>query len=313
VILALAGGVGGAKLASGLARVLRPDELTIVVNTGDDFTHLGLHVSPDLDTVMYTLAGIANPETGWGQAGESWHFMDALERLDGPAWFRLGDRDLATHLERTRRLAQAESLSSVTRTLCERLGAGRHAVVPMSDDPVRTFVHTDEGALEFQDYFVRRACRPRVRRVEYQGAERARPAPLFAQALQRADLRGIVFCPSNPYLSIAPVLALPGVRDAIEQRRVPAVAVSPIISGQAVKGPAAKIMAELGVAASSVEVARFYARLVDAVLLDRADAPLVGAIEALGLRAPVADTLMRSDEDRQRVARACLEAISAHS
>ena len=310
MILALAGGVGGAKLAVGLARALGPDELVVAVNTGDDFEHLGLHISPDLDTVMYTLAGVANPETGWGQADESWQFMAALARLGGPDWFRLGDRDLATHLERTRRLKQGESLSAVTRALCERLGA-RHAIVPMSDDPVRTVVHTDDGVLEFQDYFVRRRCEPRVRKVEYRGAERARPAELFAQALARPDLRGIVFCPSNPYLSIAPVLALPGVREAIERRRVPSVAVSPIIGGQAVKGPAAKLMAELGVEVSSVEIARYYRKLVDVLVLDRADAALAGAVQALGPRARVTDTLMRNDEARERVARACLEAIGA--
>ena len=308
MILALAGGVGGAKLADGLARVLEARELTVAVNTGDDFEHLGLHISPDLDTVMYTLAAVANPDTGWGQAGESWHFMDALARLGGQTWFRLGDRDLATHIERSRRLAQRESLSAVTRALCERLGV-RHAIVPMSDDPVRTVVHTDDGVLEFQDYFVRRRCEPRVRKVEYRGAERARPAERLAQALAQPELRGIVFCPSNPYLSIAPVLAVPGVREAIERRRVPAVAVSPIIGGQAVKGPAAKLMAELGVEASSVEIARYYKGLVDALVLDRADADLVGAVEALGLRARVTDTLMRSDADRERVARACLDLI----
>ena len=308
MILALAGGVGGAKLAFGLARALPPGELIVAVNTGDDFEHLGLHISPDLDTVMYTLAGVANPATGWGYAGETWQFMEALERLGGPTWFRLGDRDLATHLERTRRLKQGESLSAVTRELCERLGV-RHTIVPMSDDPVRTVVHTDEGELEFQDYFVRRRCKPRVRRIEYRGAESARAADLFGKALARPDLRGIVICPSNPYLSIAPVLALPGVREAIERRRVTSVAVSPLIGGQAVKGPAAKLMAELGVEVSSVEIARGYARLADVLLLDRADAALAGAVQALGPRPQVTDTLMRSDADRERVARACLEAI----
>ncbi|HEX2650719.1 MAG TPA: 2-phospho-L-lactate transferase [Burkholderiales bacterium] len=310
MILALAGGVGGAKLASGLARALKADELLVAVNTGDDFEHLGLHISPDLDTVMYTLAGVANAGTGWGYAGESWRFMESLERLGGPTWFRLGDRDLATHIERSRRLALGESLLAVTRALGERLGV-RHAIVPMSDDPVRTIVHTDEGALEFQDYFVRRRCEPRVRRVEYRGAERARPSAIFRDALARKDLRGIIFCPSNPYLSIAPVLAIPGVREAIERRQARSVAVSPIIGGKAVKGPAAKLMAELGLEASSVEIARCYRGLADVLLLDRADAALAGAVEALGLRAHVTDTLMRTDEDRERVARACLEVLEA--
>lgn len=308
MILALAGGVGGAKLVSGLSRLLGPDKLVVIVNTGDDFEHLGLHVSPDLDTIMYTLAGIANPDTGWGQAGESWRFMDALERLGGPTWFRLGDADLATNVERSRRLWQSESLSSVTRVLCDQVGVP-YAVVPMSDDPVRTIVHTDEGALEFQDYFVRRRCEPRVRRLEYRGAERARLAEPFAHALARSDLRGIIFCPSNPYLSIAPVLAIPGVRDAIERRRAPAVAVSPLIGNQAVKGPAAKIMSELGAEVSSLEIARYYVGLADALVLDHADSYLAGSIRVLGLRSCVTDTLMRTDEDRVRVARVALEAI----
>jgi len=303
VIVALAGGVGGAKLAAGLARVLPPEDLMIAVNTGDDFEHLGLHVSPDLDTVMYTLAGIANPETGWGRSDETWSFMAALERLGGPAWFRLGDRDLATNVERTRRLRAGETLSDVTRDLCARLGV-RHAVVPMSDDPVRTVVHTDRGALEFQHYFVRDRCEPRVARLEYRGAEAAQPSAAFRAVLERSA--GVLFCPSNPYLSIAPILALPGVREAIAGR---AVAVSPIIAGRAVKGPAAKIMQELGVGASALEIARYYRGIVHTLVIDRSDAALAAPIEALGLRAVEEDTLMAGDADRERLARACLAAL----
>jgi len=304
VIVALAGGVGGAKLAAGLARVLPPEELVIAVNTGDDFEHLGLHVSPDLDTVMYTLAGIANPATGWGRAEETWSFMEALAGLGGPTWFRLGDRDLATNVERTRRLRAGESLSEVTRDLCTRLGV-RHAVVPMSDDPVRTIVHTDRGALEFQHYFVRDRCEPRVERLEYRGAAAARPSPALGEALARST--GILFCPSNPYLSIAPILAVPGVRAAIAGR---AVAVSPIIAGRAVKGPAAKIMQELGIAPSALEVARHYRGVVRALVIDRIDAPLAGAIDALGIRAVQEDTLMAGEPDRERLARACLAVLA---
>lgn len=307
MIVALAGGVGGAKLAAGLARALPPEELVIAVNTGDDFEHLGLHVSPDLDTVMYTLAGIANPDTGWGQAGETWSFMEALARLGGPAWFKLGDRDLATNVERTRRLRAGETLSAVTRDLCARLGV-RHAVVPMSDDPVRTIVHTDRGALEFQHYFVRDRCEPRVQRLEYRGAEAARPSPALREALGRSDLAGVVFCPSNPHLSIAPILAVPGVRQAIG-RCGGAVAVSPIIGGKAVRGPAAKIMQELGTEPSALEIARFYRGLVRALVIDRADAALASSIEALGVRAAPEDTLMTSDADRERLARACLAVL----
>jgi len=309
VILALAGGVGGAKLAAGLARALPAGELVVAVNTGDDFTHLGLHVSPDLDTVMYTLAGIANPATGWGQAGETWNFMEALERLGGPAWFRLGDRDLATHAERTRRLAAGETLSHATRALCERLGV-RHAVVPMSDAPVRTVLHTDRGVLEFQHYFVRERCEPRVSRIEYRGAAEATPSAAFAAALASATLRGIVLCPSNPFLSVQPILAVPGVRAAIA--RCPRVlAVSPIVAGQAVKGPAAKLMQELGMQADATEVARFYRGLARAMMIDRADAALAPQIEALGMRAVVEDTMMRDDAGRERVARACLAQLGA--
>jgi LPPG:FO 2-phospho-L-lactate transferase len=305
MIVALAGGVGGAKLAAGLARVLPPEELVIAINTGDDFEHLGVHVSPDLDTVMYTLAGIANPETGWGRSDETWSFMEALARLGGPTWFRLGDRDLATNVERTRRLRAGETLSEVTRDLCARLGV-RHAVVPMSDDPVRTVVHTGCGALEFQHYFVRDRCAPRVRRLEYRGAAAARPSAALREALARSDLAGIVFCPSNPYLSVAPILAVPGVREAIAGR---AVAVSPIIAGRAVKGPAAKIMQELGFAPSALEIARYYRGIVRTLMIDRADAGLAAQIEALGIRAVAEDTLMSGDADRERLARSCLAVL----
>ena len=301
-VVALAGGVGGAKLAHGLAQVLAPEALTIAVNTGDDFEHLGFHISPDLDTVMYTLAGLADRERGWGLAEETWNFMAALERLGGPAWFRLGDRDLATHVERTERLRQGESLGEVTRRLFSVFGV-KALVVPMSDEPVRTLVQTDAGALEFQHYFVREQCRPRVRALEYRGAERARPSPPLLAALREAA--GVIVCPSNPYLSVAPILAMPGVKEALRAAR-PVVAVSPIVGGQALKGPAAKIMRELGVEPSALEVARYYRGIVDALVIDRTDAALAPAIEALGLRTLVTDSVMRSDADRARLARDCV-------
>jgi len=304
VILALAGGVGGAKLAAGLARALSPGELTVVVNTGDDFDHLGLHVSPDLDTVMYTLAGVANPQAGWGREGETWNFMQSLATLGGPTWFQLGDKDLATHIERTRCLRSGESLTSVTRALCGRLGV-RHAVLPMSDDPVRTVVHTEKGELDFQHYFVRERCKPRVSRIEYHKASAARPSPQFAAALADPALEGIVICPSNPYLSIAPILAIPGVRDVVA--RCPRVlAVSPIIAGKAVKGPAAKLMQELGAQPGALEIARWYRGIVRTLVIDRSDAALAPQIEALGIVAAVEDALMRDDAGRERLARACL-------
>jgi LPPG:FO 2-phospho-L-lactate transferase len=306
VILALAGGVGGAKLAKGLADVLRPDELTVVVNTGDDFEHLGFNISPDLDTVMYTLAGLSDPVRGWGLEGESWNFMEQLRKVGGQAWFLLGDRDLATHVQRTQRLRAGESLSSATAALCASLGVA-HAVVPMSDDPVRTRVHSDVGVLGFQDYFVRRRAEPVVTRLEYAGAEQARMADGFRAALDHPGLRAMIVCPSNPYLSVAPILALPGVRDALRTRPAPLLAVSPIVAGQALKGPAAKIMRELGSEPSSLAVARFYEGLIDALVVDRADAALAPAIERCGMRCFVTGTVMRAPADRAALAAQVLD------
>lgn len=297
MILALAGGVGGAKLADGLAATLSADTLMVVVNTGDDFEHLGFNVSPDLDTVMYTLAGLNNREQGWGLAGETWNFMTALERLGGETWFKLGDRDLATHVERTRRLRD-ETLSTVTADLCERLGI-RHKVVPMSDDPVRTMVHTDAGLLPFQDYFVRLACRPILKRLEFKGAEQALPTAPFIDALRAPDLEAIIICPSNPFLSILPILSVPGVRDALAMRRAPLVAVSPIIGGQAVKGPAAKIMGELGLDVAPAGIASFYGSLLDGLVIDKADEALA---EGIGPAIHVTDTMMRDRGDKIRLA-----------
>jgi LPPG:FO 2-phospho-L-lactate transferase len=301
VILALAGGVGGAKLARGLADVLAPHELIIAVNTGDDFEHLGLHVSPDVDTVVYTLAGMNDPLQGWGLAGETWGFMQALDTLGGETWFRLGDRDLAMHVERTRRLRSGETLASITRELCARLGV-RHGVVPMSDDRVPTIVHTDQGPLSFQDYFVRRRAEPVVSRLEFFGADRARMADAIGRAASSESLAAVVICPSNPYLSIAPILAVPGVRSVLEDRRVPAIAVSPLVGGRALKGPAAKIMFELGHEPSSLEIARFYRGLIDVLVLDHADEALADDVRALGITPLVTSTVMRMPQDRTDLA-----------
>ena len=304
-LLALAGGVGGAKLALGLSRLLPPEALTIVVNTGDDDEFHGLHVSPDLDTVMYTLAGLANPETGWGLRDESFHALEALGRLGGETWFRLGDRDLATHVRRTELLRQGASLSDVTAELCRRLGV-RHTVAPMSDDCVRTQLETDAGALSFQEYFVKHACEPSVRSVRFAGAESARPSPAFTAALARAT--AVVFCPSNPFLSVAPVLALPGVREAIALPRRPVVVVSPIISGAAVRGPAAKLFEQLlGEPASAAAVASYYRGLASHFVLDERDSRLRPEIEALGYAVAVAQTLMASDDDKTALARVVCE------
>jgi LPPG:FO 2-phospho-L-lactate transferase len=304
LILALAGGVGGAKLAHGLSMRLGPEQLQIVVNTGDDFVHLGLHISPDLDTVMYWLAGVSDTTRGWGRVDETWNFIAALEKLGGPAWFSLGDRDLAIHIERTRLLKEGQSLSEVTQGLCERLGV-RHTIVPMSDHRVPTIVHTPEGPLDFQDYFVRLQCRPRVTKLEYKDADKAAPSPIFAEALLGKDLEAIIICPSNPMLSIDPILALPGVRAAL-QRRSPIIAVSPIVGGSALKGPAAKILSELGRVPSVVEIARHYANVIDGLVIDHTDDGLAKEVENLGIRVAVVPTIMTDHKDRTRLADAVI-------
>ena len=240
-VVALSGGIGGAKLALGLSLVVDPGDLVIVANTGDDFQHLGLSISPDIDTVMYTLAGINNPVTGWGRRDETWRFMEALEQLGGETWFRLGDTDLATNMERTRRLAAGDTLSNITADFCRRLGV-RCRVLPMSDDSVRTRVKTGQGWLDFQDYFVRYQCAPVVEGFSFAGVESAASAPGFLAALRDPTLRAVIICPSNPFISIDPILSLRGVRDALRTSAAPVVAVSPIIGGQAVKGPTAKMM-----------------------------------------------------------------------
>lgn len=299
MIVALAGGVGGARLANGLAAVLPPSELTVVVNTGDDFEHLGLAICPDLDTVTYTLAGLNDRERGWGVQGESWAFMHALKRLGGEDWFLLGDQDLATHVLRTEALRAGRTLSEVTAEFARRLGIGA-AILPMSDDPVRSVVETDEGALPFQHYFVRRRCEPRFTGIRFECAEQASPAPGVLTALESPALEAIVICPSNPVLSLGPILAVPGIRERLAARRVPAVAVSPFIGGEAVKGPAAKIMTELGLKAEAATLLSFYEGLIDGLVTDRGDArPPCPALAT--------DTLMRDDADQARLATEVLE------
>ena len=302
-IIALAGGVGGAKLALGLARTLPADRLTVAVNTADDFEHWGLYICPDLDTVTYTLAGVANPETGWGLKDETWNVLEAMAKVGGETWFRLGDKDLAKHLERTRRLKAGESLSSIMIDLARRLETGTR-IVPMSDQPVRTLVTTPDGELAFQDWFVRLRCEPVVRSVRFAGVEQAMPHPALADLRAAA---GVIVCPSNPFVSVAPILALPGVRDALKGARCPRVAVTPIVGGQAIKGPAAKMLAELGHDVSALGVARFYQGLIDGFVLDAQDAGLAPQIEALGMRVRVADTMMRDDGDKKRLAATTLE------
>jgi len=302
LVVALSGGVGGAKLALGLSRVVPAGRLMVVANTGDDFTHLGLAVSPDIDTVTYVLAGLDNPETGWGRRGETWNFMAALEALGGETWFRLGDGDLATHVERMRRLAAGETLGAITADFARRLGIAAR-IVPMSDDPVRTRLDTAEGWLDLQPYFVRRRAEPAVRAIEYAGAEAARPHPDPLAALGDPDLRAVVICPSNPLISIGPILALPGLRQALKACAAPVVAVSPLVAGQAVKGPTAKMMRELGLAVSAAAVAELYRDVIDLFVVDERDPP--GPLPVPSIRA---NTLMRTLADREALARIVLEA-----
>ena len=298
-MLALAGGVGGAKLALGLARVLPPDQITIVVNTGDDECFHGLHVSPDLDTVMYTLAGLSDPETGWGLAGETFDALEMLQRYGAETWFHLGDKDLATHIRRTQLLREGMSLSQVTAELASRLGIAAQ-IVPMSDEPVRTVLETEAGDLPMQQYFVKHGSQPQVRSIRYEGAENALPSPVFAGALKQPAM--VVFCPSNPFLSLAPILAIPGVCESLASSPN-RVAVSPIIEGEALRGPAAKIMSELGYPASCVSVARQYQGICDFFLIDQRDEALAPQIEDLGMTPLVAPIVMQSDEDKVTLAK----------
>ena len=304
-IVALAGGVGGAKLARGLAKNLAPEDLTIIVNTGDDFEHYGLYICPDLDTVCYTLAGLANPETGWGRQDETWRAIRSASGLGGPDWFNLGDQDLGTHLERTRRMKEGQCLSKITRDFCKAWGI-QHAVLPMSDQKVRTIVNTEVGELAFQEYFVRRRCEPRVKGFRFEGADKAEPAPGVGEAIRSADV--LLICPSNPWVSIDPILRIlqrlsnddyPGVR----------IAVSPIIGGETVKGPAAKMYSELGIEPSSWAVARHYRSLLTGFVLDLIDKQLQGEIVALGMQAHVTNTLMKSHDDSSRLAQDLFEFI----
>jgi LPPG:FO 2-phospho-L-lactate transferase len=306
VIIAMSGGVGGAKLALGLSRILPPEKLLVVVNTGDDFEHLGLSISPDIDTVLYTLAGLANREVGWGRHDETWSVMETLESLGGETWFRLGDRDVALHVERTRRLRAGESLSTVTTSLAERFGIGVQ-IVPMTDDTVRTRLLTDQGWLDFQEYFVHRRCEPVVSELQFHGAATAQPHPKFISALTSPDLEAVVICPSNPFISVEPILAIPGVRQALVECRAPVIAVSPIIAGKAVKGPTAKMMAELGLDPSAGSVAQRYHDILDGYVIDNADMSEVVSIDA---RVTWAQPLMTTMEDRETLARIVLDAAA---
>lgn len=301
-IVALAGGVGGAKMAHGLAQILEPEDLTVIVNTGDDFEHLGLSICPDLDTVCYTLAGMANPETGWGRVDETWNAMENISQLGGMDWFKLGDKDLATHLERTRRLKEGYSLSQITRDFCKAWGI-QHTILPMADKPVRTFVETDEGELAFQEYFVHRRCEPRVKGFWFDGADRAEPASGAREAIQSTD--AVVICPSNPWVSIDPILQI--LSPLLQGKR--SVAISPIIGGEAIKGPAAKMYRELGIEPSALAVAKHYQDKATDFVLDTVDAQLNESVMGLNMKTLVTNTLMKSHEDRKQLAHALLTFI----
>lgn len=306
-IAALAGGVGGARLAHGLAQALPVGSLSVIVNVGDDFQFFGLKICPDLDTVCYTLAGMENPAPGWGRAGESWQALSVIESLGGPTWFRLGDTDLGLHLERTRRLQEGQSLSEITQHVCRSWGISAE-VLPVSDATIPTLVHSSEGLLGFQDYFVARRCEPRVEGFSFDGVEAAAPAPGVLEALIGADL--VVICPSNPWVSVDPILAVPGVREAVMQR--PALAVSPIIGGQTVKGPAAKMFSELGFTPSALSVARHYGSraeegLLSGFVIDDIDQSLLETLSASGMKICVTDTMMKNPQERLRLASELLD------
>lgn len=302
-IAALAGGVGGAKLVDGLAAHLSPDELSVIVNTGDDFVCCGLHISPDLDTVCYTLADLANPSTGWGQRDETWMVYETLKSLDGPDWFRLGDRDLATHLFRTQKLNDGYGLTEVTRSLCKSWGVD-HRVYPMSDQPVRTIVHTaDQGSLGFQNYFVEKACQPVVESFEFQGIEQAQPVPGALAAIEEADL--ILLAPSNPWVSIDPILAVNGYLAALKHKFV--IAVSPLIAGRSLKGPAAKMYRELGIEPCASAVAYHYKDFLNGFVIDHQDHEEFEKIERWHIITLLTNIIMTDEQDRIRFAEEILK------
>ena len=304
----LSGGVGGAKLVRGLMAFMKAADLMIVGNIGDDFEHWGLHISPDLDTLLYTLSDVASREAGWGREGETWNVLEEMSRLGRDAWFRLGDLDLAVHIERTHRLRNGEPLSQITAQLCSEFGL-KHTILPPTDDCVRTLVTTKElGVLDFQDYFVRHQCRPVVTDLRYEGAEKARLLPIIESALLSSNLRSVIIGPSNPFLSVAPILATMHLRNHLARRRFPCIAVSPMIGLKAFKGPTAKIMEELGYEMSSFTVASYYSsNLIDGIMIDSADSALITRIEDLGIKTFTTDIAMHNLGDKLRLAKQAIE------
>lgn len=298
--LALSGGVGGAKLALGLSHILAPEQLTVVVNTGDDFEHLGLTICPDIDTVTYTLAGLVQPTQGWGRDEESFAALDTVERLGGETWFRLGDKDIGLHLMRRMLLGEGLSLSEVTARIARQLGVA-HEIAPMTDSTVRTMLNTTTGVMSFQHYFVKERCAPTVTGIKYSGADYAQASPALMQALANPDLAGIFICPSNPYLSIDPILALPGIRQMLVDTQAPVIAVAPIVRHEAIKGPTAKIMRELSVEPSAAAVAEHYADFLDAYLVDAED-----QVTIAGTQVASCNIVMKTLADKVALARRCV-------
>jgi LPPG:FO 2-phospho-L-lactate transferase len=299
-ITALAGGVGGSKLLLGLYRVMDPADLTIIVNTGDDIVMHGLHVSPDPDIIMYTLAGVVNEEHGWGIQGETFRVAEGLERYGRAVWFKLGDRDLATHIHRSALMREGATLSQAIETIRTSLGV-RALILPMSDDRAPTMLDTEEGRMHLQAYLVRRRCEPRLKAIALESAQRARPASGVIEAIADAD--GIVISPSNPLISIGPILAVPGVAEALRKRRVDVAAVCPLVGGRSLKGPSDKMMAELGQDPSAVGVASLYSDICATLIIDHEDEAASAAVEALGMKAVVRPTVMKSVEDKEGLAR----------
>ena len=308
-ILALCGGIGGAKLALGLSTLLSPEQLTIMVNTGDDFEHLGLHISPDLDTVMYTLAGINNKDVGWGIEGESWQCLSALETLKGDTWFKLGDKDLATHLVRTQMLTAGATLTEVTQQLTQQFNINA-TIVPMSDDSVRTMIDTKDGVLAFQHYFVREQCRPAVQGFNFSGIEQAKPNALILSLLNDPELAGIIICPSNPFVSIDPILQIPGMTEALRSSHAPVIAISPIVGGLAIKGPTVKMMEELNVPNTPMSVIDHYNGLLDGFIYDNTDASLKSELQHYNIALKMTNTIMQSLDDRIALAQSSINLIN---
>jgi len=298
-IVALAGGVGGAKLVDGLTQILPPEDLTVIVNTGDDFHHWGLKICPDLDTVCYTVAGLANPETGWGRNNESWNVISEISRLNGVDWFKIGDHDLATHIERTERLASGRRLSEIVYDFCQSWGI-KITILPMSDDAVSTIVNTSEyGEMAFQEYFVHQRCNPKVKGFKFVGVEFSRPATGVMEAINKAD--ALILCPSNPWVSLDPILSVPGILAAVKSRKI-VTGVSPIVGGAAIKGPAAKMFSELNIEPSAFAVAQHYEGIISHFVLDLIDHDLERSISNLGMKTTTVNTVMKTQEDRRQLA-----------